>query len=98
MASDKKEIKEAELTPLEKIEQLYKELSDWYGEADMKEQRIAAKLLLVALDKFAAAEGPNWRKLVMEYVDLAQANPEKFARILESNRGELRGKDEDHIH
>lgn len=98
MTGNNRGIKEAELTPLEKIEQLYQELSDWYGDADMKQQRIAAKLLLVALDKFAEAEGPNWHSLVMEYIDIAKKDPEKFTRILESNRGELRGKDDDHIH
>lgn len=84
---------EAEFTPLEKIEQLYQELSEWYGEADKKQQRIAAKLLLVALDKFAAAEGPNWHSLVMEYVNILKHDPERFIRIMESNRGELKGKD-----
>lgn len=98
MPDDKIEIKKAELTPLEKIEQLYQELSDWYGDADMKQQRIAAKLLLVALDKFATAEGPKWHSLVMEYIDIAQKNPEKFSRILESNRGELKGKKDDSVH
>ena len=53
MNKDKSEKMIAELTPLEKVESLYSELTEWYGEADKKELRVAAKLLLVALDKFA---------------------------------------------
>ena len=42
-----------DFTPLEKIEALYSELTDWYGEADKKELRVAAKLLMVSLEKFS---------------------------------------------
>jgi hypothetical protein len=38
-----------EFTPLEKVESLYDELIDWYGDADKKELRVAAKFLLVFL-------------------------------------------------
>lgn len=82
-----------ELTPLEKIELLYNELFEWYGDADKKEQRIAAKLLLVSLDKFAAFEGDNWHDLVMEYIDILKTDPERFQSIITSNRGELKEKD-----
>jgi hypothetical protein len=81
-----------ELTPLERIEALYKELVEWYGEADKKEQRVAAKLLMVSLDKFATYEGRDWQTLVMEYVDILRDDPERFQKMIESNRGELRNK------
>lgn len=80
----------AELTPLEKIELLYNELFEWYGDADKKEQRIAAKLLLVSLDRFAACEGDGWHSLVMEYIDILKNDPERFQKIITSNRGELK--------
>lgn len=83
----------AELTPLEKIELLYNELFEWYGDADKKEQRIAAKLLLVSLDRFAACEGDGWYGLVMEYIDILKNDPERFQKIIISNRGELKEKD-----
>ncbi len=69
MNKDKSEKMIAELTPLEKVESLYSELTEWYGEADKKELRVAAKLLLVALDKFASYGQNDWDQLVMEYVD-----------------------------
>lgn len=81
-----------ELTPLEKVEALYAELVGWYGEADKKELRVAAKLLIVALDKFAKHGGPDWSELMLEYVDILKNDPEKFKKIIESNRGELKGK------
>lgn len=86
-----------ELTPLEKVEALYDELNKWYGEADKKELRIAAKLLIVALDKFAKHGGVGWRSLVTEYVDILQKDPEKFEKIMLSNRGELREKHPDDL-
>ncbi len=92
MNKDKSEKMIAELTPLEKVESLYSELTEWYGEADKKELRVAAKLLLVALDKFASYGQNDWDQLVMEYVDTLKNNPEKFQRIIESNRGELKNK------
>nr|WP_320165553.1 hypothetical protein [uncultured Methylophaga sp.] len=81
-----------EFTPLEKIEELYNELLEWYGEADSKELRVAAKLLLVALEKFAIHGGNQWHDLVSEYIDILRKDPEKFQRIIESNRGELKEK------
>jgi hypothetical protein len=81
-----------ELTLLEKIEALYAEIVTWYGDADEKQQRTAAKLLMVSLDKFALYEGDNWHSLVMEYVDILKQDPERFQKILLSNRGELKTK------
>ncbi|MCX4191400.1 hypothetical protein [Methylophaga sp. OBS1] len=81
-----------EFTPLEKIEVLYNELVNWYGEADKKELRVAAKLLIVALEKFSIHAGAGWQQMVQEYVDILKQDPDKFERILESNRGELKQK------
>ncbi len=81
-----------ELTPLEKVESLFKELTQWYGDADKKELRAAAKFLIVALDQFATHSGHDWDELVMEYVSILKNDPEKFQKIIESNRGELKGK------
>ena len=81
-----------ELTPLEKVESLYSEIVSWYGEAEKKEQRAAANLLLVSLDKLATFEGENWHQLVIEYVDILKNDPDRFQRILLSNRGELKTK------
>ncbi|WP_341232433.1 hypothetical protein [uncultured Methylophaga sp.] len=81
-----------DFTPLEKIEALYSELTDWYGEADKKELRVAAKLLMVSLEKFSIYGGADWHKLVNEYVDILKNDPEQFQKILRSNRGELKDK------
>lgn len=81
-----------EFTPLEKVESLNKELVDWYGEADKKELRVAAKFLMVALEKISIHGGHAWHDLVAEYVDILKNDPEKFQKILESNRGELKSK------
>lgn len=83
---------DVEFTPLEKIEAVYNELSEWYGEAEKKELRIAAKLLIVSLEKFEKYGGPGWDHLVLEYVNILKTNPEKFQKIIESNRGELKEK------
>jgi hypothetical protein len=88
----KKHQQDVELTPLEKVESLYAELLEWYGEADKKEQRAAAKLLMVALDKFASYEGDSWNELVLEYIAILKNDPEKFQKMLMANRGELKDK------
>ncbi len=86
---------DAELTPLEKVESLYAEMVEWYGDADKKELRAAAKLLIVALDKFAAFGGHAWQHLVLEYFEILKNDPERFQKIIESNRGELKEKQPD---
>ncbi|WP_439503573.1 hypothetical protein [Methylophaga sp.] len=90
----KKELQDmvVEFTPLEKIEALYSELTGWYGEAEQKELRVAAKLLMVSLEKFSIYGGSEWQELVNEYVDILKNDPEKFQKILRSNRGELKEK------
>lgn len=90
MSNKKNDDMIVEMTPLEKIESLYNELVDWYGQADQKEIRVAAKLMMVSLDKFAAYKPHSWHDLVMEYVDILRTDPERFQKIIESNRGELK--------
>ena len=76
------------MTPLNKVEALYAELVAHYGEGEEKEIRAAAKLLLVALDKFKTHGGPRGIALVDEYVDLLKHDPNKFERVLLANRAE----------
>ncbi|AFJ03375.1 hypothetical protein Q7C_2239 [Methylophaga frappieri] len=88
-----------DLTPLEKIEYVFNDLVQWYGDAEKKEVRVAAKLLLVSLEKFSQHAGPDWADLVGEYIDILKKDPEKFQKILEANRGELKGRpDKDRYH
>jgi hypothetical protein len=77
---------ESNTTPLEKAEAVFNELVAHYGAAEDRELRAAAKLLLVALDKFRAHGGPNWSALLGEYVDLAKRDPDRLSRILHGNR------------
>ncbi|WP_319380696.1 hypothetical protein [Thiomicrorhabdus sp.] len=86
-----------EFTPLEKAEALFDELVEWYGDAEKKELRAAAKLLIVSLEKFSIHGGHQWHSLVMEYVNTLKFEPEKFQKIIESNRGELKNKTSDLI-
>jgi hypothetical protein len=75
------------MTPLEKIELLYDELVAHYDSGQDREIRAAAKLLLVALDKFRQHGGTHWTTLLDEYVNMAKENPEKFTKTIESQRG-----------
>jgi hypothetical protein len=74
------------MTPLEQVEALYESLVEHYGDGEERELRSAAKLLLVALDRVRKHGGGNWREVVMEYVDIATYDPDKFERIIEQNR------------
>lgn len=73
-------------TPMERVEQLYGDLVAHYGEGDKRELRAAAKILLVALSKFREHGGAQWQSLLEEYVDALKHDPQKFERMLESNR------------
>jgi hypothetical protein len=72
--------------PIERVEELYLELVEHYGKGDQRELRAAAKVLLVALAKFREHDGPNWPGLLDEYVDMIKHDPQRFQRMLESNR------------
>jgi hypothetical protein len=73
-------------TPLEQAEQLFKTLTQHYGEGQDKELRAASKMLLVALDQFRTHGGQHWQTLFYEYVNLALFEPDTFDRILDNNR------------
>lgn len=74
------------MTPLERVEALYEALAAHYGEGEDREIRAAAKLLLVAIDRLQRFGGPNWRRLINEFVEIAAYEPEKFERILREDR------------
>lgn len=73
-------------SPIERVEALYADLVAHYGSGDLKELRAAAKILLVALAKFREHGGPQWAALLDEYVDILKHDPQRFQRMLESNR------------
>jgi len=75
------------MTPLEKVEALYEELVGWYGEGKDREVRAASKLLLVALLKLSERPGCDWEGLVSEHIQMVKADPERFHRVLNANRG-----------
>ena len=75
-------------TPMERIASTCDALTEHYQDGDDRELRIAAKALLVALDRFRRYGDHNWPDLVQEYLDLAAHDPEKFELILKSNRSE----------
>ena len=79
---------EHDQTPVEKIESLYESLLEQYGEGDERELRVAAKLLLVSLDRFRQYGGLQWPSLVREYLRIAEYEPDRFEDILRSNRGQ----------
>jgi hypothetical protein len=74
------------MTPLERVEALYEALTTHYGDGEDREIRAAAKLLLVAIDKLQRFGGPNWRRLINEFVEIAAYEPEKFELILRKDR------------
>lgn len=75
------------MTPLEKAEALYLELVAGYGGGSDRELRAASKLLMVALIRLKEHGGPGWRELVDDYVTILKNDPERYQRMLESNRG-----------
>jgi hypothetical protein len=78
------------MTPLEKVETLYEELVDWYGEGTNREVRAASKLLMLALLKIQEHGGFGWQGLVEDYLLMLKNDPERYRRMLEANRGEKR--------
>ncbi len=75
-------------TPLERIESLCAELTAHYGEGADRELRVAAKLLLVALDQFRRHGGYGWSSQVREYLSIAEYDAETFNAILRANRSD----------
>jgi hypothetical protein len=75
-------------TPMTQIESFFEELVAHYGGGDNRELRVAAKMLMVALDRFRRHGGPEWSSLVREYVSISVNDPERFELILRANRNE----------
>ena len=74
------------MTPLERAEELYRELVSHYGGAEDAGLRAAAKLLLVAIVELRRHGGAGWTELLDEYVQIAKQDPERFERMVEGNR------------
>jgi hypothetical protein len=74
--------------PLRKVEAFYDELLAHYGSGEDREIRAAAKLLLVALDKFRLYGGQDWMSLITKYITMMRDNPEKFDLIMKCQRGQ----------
>ena len=74
------------MTPVERVDVLYRALVDHYHEAPDAEVRAAVKLLLVAVDELKRHGGADWTRLVYEYLAIAERDPERFDRILHGNR------------
>lgn len=75
-------------TPMVQIESLFEELVAHYGDGEDRELRVAAKMLMVALDRFRRHGGGGWAGLVREYTSIAVDDLERFERILRANRSE----------
>lgn len=75
-------------TPMVKIESLFEELVAHYGDGEDRELRVAAKMLMVALDRFRRHGGSGWAGLVREYTSIAVNDLERFELILRANRSE----------
>lgn len=75
-----------ESSPLERVEYCHAELVAHYANGEEPELRAAAKLLLVALDKFRCYGGHNWDQRVEEYLIMARDEPDKLDAILAGNR------------
>lgn len=78
------------MSPLERTEAFYQELVRWYGDGCDREVRAASKLLLVALEKFEQNAGAGWQDVVREYVDILANDPQRYARMLDAQRGETK--------
>ncbi len=78
------------MTPLDKVEVLYRDLVHGYGEGTDREVRAASKLLMVALAELKEHAGPQWHGLVQEYLSILENEPEKFERMLSANRSNFK--------
>ncbi len=76
------------MTPMERVEALFGELVGHYHEARDAELRAAIKLLLVAIAELKQHGGSDWAGVVADYVAIAERDPQRFDRILRSNRSD----------
>jgi hypothetical protein len=77
-----------QMTPLEKVEALYRELVEGYSNGADREIRAAAKLLMVALLRLKENGGPGWQGIVEDYLLMLRNDPQRYERMLDANRGE----------
>jgi hypothetical protein len=77
-----------ERTPLEKVEDLYDQLVEWYGEGPDRETRAASKLLMIALLRLKEHGGFGWQGLIEDHILMLKNDPERYQKMLEANRGE----------
>lgn len=78
------------ITPLAEVEACYETLLQHYGEAEDAGLRAAAKLLLVALVRLHQHD-EDWECLALEYIKILKFEPERYARLLAVNRGQVPG-------
>lgn len=83
------------MTPLERVERLYRDLTRHYRGGRDAELRAAAKLLLVAIAAMRHHGGPTWHHLVDDYVRIARHDPKRFERIMEASRTAPKKADSD---
>ena len=76
------------MTPLDKVEVLYRDLVLHYEDAEDAEVRAASKLLMAALYNLRQHAGRQWHEVVQEYLEIIQQDPDKFERFMDSNRSE----------
>ena len=74
------------MTPLDKVEVLYRDLVHGYGDAKDGEVRAASKLLMVALYNLREHAGDQWYDIVDEYVGILKTDPSRFEQFMQSNR------------
>ncbi len=74
------------MTPLDKVEVLYRDLVHGYGDAKDGEVRAASKLLMVALYHLREHAGDQWYNTVEEYVDILKNDAARFEQFMQSNR------------
>jgi hypothetical protein len=74
------------MTPLDKVEVLYRDLVQSYDGAKDAEIRSASKLLMVALYRLREHEQKQWQGIVKEYSEILELDADRFERFLESNR------------
>ncbi|GAB6906837.1 hypothetical protein DESC_940028 [Desulfosarcina cetonica] len=77
---------DCQANPLQQVDQLYSQLVAHYGDVENARIRAASKLLIVALEKFKCHGGPDWLRLINEYLALAVEDPGKFDRIIRYQR------------
>jgi hypothetical protein len=74
------------MTPMDKVEVLYRDLVHGYGDAKDGEVRAASKLLMVALYNLKENAGDQWCDIVEEYLEILKNDASRFEQFMQSNR------------